>query len=182
MGNEIDEALDRMTPQELTEFEGALDKKSSDAKVASLYAAGVQMAREAVSHYEKTSELDPVLVILKGAAEGKLNDPIDAELDKMSADELVQLEKELDQTLSVDKTAEEYAANYIEVGRKMARDWYEGHKKTAAGAPRIKIPKTPAIAPPAPGLGSKLMNIAKEHPLATAGAGMGMGYLLGDRK
>lgn len=182
MGNEIDEALDRMSPQELTEFEGALDKKSSDAQVASLYETGARMAREAVAHYEKTGELDPVLVILKGAADGKLNDPIDAELDKMSAEDLVTLEKELDQTLSVDKTAAEYADHYIEVGRKMARDWYEGHKKTGAGAPRIKVPKTPVIPPAAPGLGSKLMDIAKEHPLATAGAGMGLGYLMGDRK
>ncbi len=64
-----------------------------------------------------------------GTAEAKSAEEIDAILDKCSADQLQQIEAELDQELA-DKYAYECAANYLEMGKKMAREaWAQMRKE-----------------------------------------------------
>lgn len=184
MSTEIDEALDSMTPQELVTFEAELDKKAAEVKEAHLFAYGRKMARESVELYQKTGELTPALKVAHDAATPDPVAQLDAALDKMSAEELADFERAIDAgelTKSAEqKLAEEYAAEYFEIGREMAREHVAAMKKDAA--PRIPKVKPVVAPPPAPGLGSKLKDIATQHPGATAGAALGLGYLLGDRK
>lgn len=180
MSTKIDEALDTMTPQELAAFEVELDKKASEVKEAKLFALGRKMARESFAQYQKDGSLSHALLVAKNAADPGPEAQLDAALDKMSAEELAEFERAIDSgeiTKSAEERAsEEYAAHYFEIGRQMAREKFAAMQKGSAA--RIKA-VTP---PPAPGLGTKLKGIATEHPMATAGAAMGLGYLLGDRK
>lgn len=179
MSKEIDEVIDQMTPQELVAFEGELDKKASEDEVVRLYSMGVKMAAEAIEHFQKTGEIVPILKLAQAVGEGRTSeDPsgIDAELDKLSADELTQLEGELDSKIQ-EKVSEQYGERYLEIGRKMARSHYAEMSKNA-GAPVAAAVARKA----APGVGAQIMSFAKKNPGTAAAMAGGVGYLLGDRK
>jgi hypothetical protein len=69
--NDIDKALDAMTEAELVAVEQELDKKAAEVAAEYHFAVGVKMARESVSHFQKTGKLTDAmaLVFSKTAAE-----------------------------------------------------------------------------------------------------------------
>lgn len=140
MDGDIEKKLDAMTPGELSALEAELDKRAAESVEAHYRELGAQMARESYAQLKEAGVYSPALFLLKAASEASeapaapAADEIDALLDKCSADELAQMEAELDQ----EKTAAEFASVYTDVGRKLARElWADaGFQKEAA--PRIK--------------------------------------------
>lgn len=128
MGDKIDEVIDSMTPAELAALEGEIDKRSSEAAVNHYFERGRELAREAFAQYEKTGELPPTLHIAKSVIEAA---EINQFLDKCSAEDLVKIEADLDETLE-SKKAEEVAAFYYSEGVKLAQAFVK--KEAARGA------------------------------------------------
>ena len=152
MPNEIDQALDQMTPTELAAVETEIDTRGTIEHYASL---GAQMAQEAYGEFQKTGELPAILHLVKeskgfknlppevqakfkankgnpGAAPGgkpprkgeEKKSNVDEILDKCSAKELVEIEKEVDAQITKQSAdeSEKLGGYYFEVGRKMARE------------------------------------------------------------
>ncbi len=161
MNKEIEEAIEAMTPAELRELEGELDKRASDSEHARLFAIGQKLAKDAFAEYEKTGEISPVLELVQAAASGTLGKDssveVMAELDKMSEDELVALERELDKEAE-EKLSAEYAAGYFEIGRKLARDYVSELGKEGAGRVAPGLMNT---------IGNAFAASAKKNPIAT---------------
>jgi hypothetical protein len=121
--NEIDQALDSLSPAELAALEQGLDKQAADTKAAFHFQSGVKMASEAFAAYKETGELSPLLALVTEPKVAVDADGVDAALDKCSAEQLAAIEAELDGKASETKIAEEYAAKYFDMGVKMAQDW-----------------------------------------------------------
>lgn len=129
MGNQIDEMLDSMTPDELVALEGEVDKRAVDNVALSYFERGRELAREAVEHYEKTGEVLPILHLFKEAIEPAPEPTeLDQILDKCSPEDLKAIEADLDTEVEA-KHAEDTTAFYYNEGVKLAQAC---HKKEAA--------------------------------------------------
>jgi hypothetical protein len=165
--NEIDQALDSMSPAELSIIEQELDKQAAETRVAFHFQSGVKMAAEAYDLYKTTGELSPLLSLVteqpKVTAEV---DGVDAELDKCSAEQLAAIEAELDKAAE-QKIADEYAARYFDMGVKMAQAQVAalsgGDATRVASCSRAILDKIAAAGQFLGGLG---FNKAKETVLA----------------
>ena len=172
--NEIDQTLDAMTPEELTALETEVDSKLGEKQAKVLFAMGAKMAREQVEHFQKTGEILPALALAHAVSQPKTASD-DEILDKCSAEELAAIEAELDSRIEK-KASEEYAAEYFDMGRKLARKMAQDMKKSAAAIKATKIAPTPSM-------GARVGGFIDKHPLASGAiAGVIGSKLLDDRK
>jgi hypothetical protein len=166
--NELDATLDSMSPEELRALESEIDKKASETTVAYYLGLGAKAAREQYAEFKKTGTLSPALFLAKAAADKiQKNAEFSAALDKCSAEELAEIEAELD-TRILSKISEEIAGSYYEQGKKLARSTHESMRKEARG---------PAAAGAFGALGKAIGAFAKQKPMI-AGAALGVGGTL----
>jgi hypothetical protein len=185
--NELDATLDSMGPEELRALEAEIDKKASDTTAAYYLGLGAKAAREQYAEFQKTGKLSPALFLVKSAS-GKIQKDAEfsAALDKCSAEELAEIEAELDGHL-LSKISEEIAASYFEQGKKLARTIHASMAKEAArGIPKVpgflgalemgmkglKGPKAVSGS-----MGHRVGTFMREKPLASAGIAMGAGVV-----
>jgi hypothetical protein len=162
MNREVEEAIDAMSPAELSALEGELNKRAADAEITRLFDIGRKMAKDAVSEYEKAGHAPPVFALLEKAAGVKAaQDQVSAELDKMSSEELTALEADLDKAAH-EKLSEQYAAEYFKLGQEFAREYVEGLKSDEKTAGRV------AAGGMFKQLGTMFAASAKKNPIATA--------------
>jgi len=133
--NELDATLDSMSPEELRALEGEIDKKAADTTVAYYRALGAKAAREQFAEFKKTGKLTPALFLVKAAADNAQKvAEFSAALDRCSAEELAEIEAELDKRI-LDKVSAEIAAHYYQAGAKLAQTMWPAMKKEAARGP-----------------------------------------------
>ena len=178
MGDNIDEALASMTPRELAALEGEIDKRATDLSAAYHFGLGMKIARESLETFEKTGEISPALFLAKAATDAETeNSEIDTFLDQCSANDLTEIEENLDAKLSTKSAEDEFAAEYFEIGRKMASVM----AKKGAAAPGFLRALSGALG----GKGKGPMGFgqfAAAHPLVTTGAGLYAGKKLMERE
>lgn len=169
--NEIDQVLESLTPDELTALEVEIDVKAGETKSAYHFTVGMKMAREAFAHFQKTGELTPALALVKHSG-GQPAD-VDVILDKCSAEELAQFEKELDAKIALEKSDVDKAGALFEQGRKMAQNYYATHKSGE------KTAFLGAIGKGLGALGARMGGGLLTAGLKGGGQGLGQGLLRG---
>jgi hypothetical protein len=163
--NELDATLDSMSPEELRALESEIDKKASETTVAYYLGLGAKAAREQYAEFKKTGTMSPALFLVKAAADKIQKDAeFSAALDKCSAEELAEIEADLDAGI-LRKISEEIADSYYEQGRKLARTVHVSIQKEGARAGGFQA------------LGQALKTFAKQKPMV-AGAALGVGGTL----
>lgn len=191
--SKIDEVLNSLSPDQLAAFEAEVDKIASEQAVDQAgqhyFDTGVKLAQDVVTHFMETGEVAPVLhlAVTPGAEKAADAGTIDAILDKCSAEELAELDRELDEKLAADAVAEEYANSYLQMGIKLAREVHSQITKTGA----VKVPAfgegflSGAAGKKGTGFGHALGTAFNKSPglalAGTAGAGMLADRLLDKR-
>jgi hypothetical protein len=184
--NELDATLDSMSPTELRALEVEIDKKASDTTVAFYLGLGAKAAREQYAEFQKTGKTSPALFLVKSASDRIQKDAkLAVALDKCSAEELAELESELDARI-MSKVSAEVAGSYYEQGRKLAQTVHASMQKEGARIPVAPgflgavdmglkgVKGTKAIAG---SMGHRIGTFMRQKPLATAGIAMGAGVV-----
>jgi hypothetical protein len=170
--NELDETLDSMSPEELRALESEIDKKASETTVAYYLGLGARAAREQYAEFKKTGTMSPALFLVKAAADKTRKDAEFSDaLDKCSAEELAEIEADLDARI-LSKISEEIAGSYYEQGEKLAHVLWPTMQKEAMKVPAMGLRAAKKVVKPAQQLAARTGVTTRQVLQAPAKSGM----------